>query len=142
MAMKLGASGAGMVMWASSTPLLVFTNRMSPQLVTEQLHILCCDVPYGGSIIFSTQTTSASCLSGDETTLNAESVGPTSAKISSRGAPSTFAFADHALLGFAPLIFTSSTDWTAISPSGSGISTAANRGRKSAGSLPPSNSAT
>src|SRR6186997_592845 len=37
-ARKLGASGAGMVMWASSTPLLVFTYKMSPQLVTEQLH--------------------------------------------------------------------------------------------------------
>src|SRR3954470_229422 len=43
-ATKLGALGAGIVMCASSTPLLVLTNRMSPQLVTEQLHMLCCEV--------------------------------------------------------------------------------------------------
>src|SRR5436190_154513 len=70
MAMKLGASGAGTMLCASSTPLLVFTNRMSPQLVTEQLHMLCCDVPYGGSIMLSTHTTSASPLSAVERQTN------------------------------------------------------------------------
>src|SRR5436190_11950303 len=100
MAMKLGASGAGTMLCASSTPLLVFTNRMSPQLVTEQLHMLCCDVPYGGSIMLSTHTTSASSLSARETILNAEIVGPLSANNRSRSEPLTFAVSDHALLAF------------------------------------------
>ena len=44
-ARKLGASGAGMLMCDSSTPLDVLTNRMSPAAVTEQLHMLCCEMP-------------------------------------------------------------------------------------------------
>ena len=44
-AIKLGAEGDGTLIWASSTPLLVLTNRMSPESVTEQLHILCWEMP-------------------------------------------------------------------------------------------------
>src|SRR5690349_15117819 len=85
-AMKLGASGAGIVMWASSTPLLVLTNRMSPQAVTEQLHMLCCEVP-SWSIMFIDQMTSASSLSSGVMSLNAERLGPTSEIVKSRLEP-------------------------------------------------------
>src|SRR3954447_5310791 len=70
-ATKLGALGAGIVMCASSTPLLVLTNRMSPQLVTEQLHMLCCEV-CSLPIMSSTHTTSASPLSAGVMILKAD----------------------------------------------------------------------
>src|SRR5688572_25188968 len=44
-ARKLGALGLGAVVCCSSRPLPVLTNRMSPSAVTEQEHMLCCDVP-------------------------------------------------------------------------------------------------
>ena len=45
MATNDGAFGAGRLMCPSSTPLDVLTKRMSPDAVTEQLHMLCCEMP-------------------------------------------------------------------------------------------------
>src|SRR4029078_9426397 len=54
-------------MWASSTPLPLFTKIISPAPVIEQLHMLCCWLP-SCFIISSTQITSAS-LSSSHTAL-------------------------------------------------------------------------
>src|SRR5438874_12982193 len=106
-------------MWASSTPLLVLTNRMSPQLVTEQLHMLCCDVPSptgGPAIMSKAHTTSASSLSAGVVILKAESFVPARENRKSRSDPFTLAWNDHHLPGAVTLlIFGFSVGLTLIS---------------------------
>src|SRR5487761_328306 len=58
-AIKLGACGAVILTWLSSTPLDVQTNNTSPQAVTEQLAMLCWRTP-NWPIISNCQMTSAS----------------------------------------------------------------------------------
>ena len=59
MARKLGASGAGMLMWPSSTPLAVMTKSMSPTMSGEQVARLCGKTPRS-LIMSSFQTISPS----------------------------------------------------------------------------------
>ena len=80
---EAGSIGAGIVTVRFIDAVGVLTNRMSPQLVTEQLHMLCCEVS-SLSIMSRTHTTSASSLSAGVMILKADSVGPTRAKIKSR----------------------------------------------------------
>src|SRR2546428_10609399 len=82
-ARKLGASGYCTLVWPSSTPFDVQTNRTSPAQVTEQLQALCCDTP--SSAIRSTrQTMSASSLFSFGSSLYGPSFSPSRKPSASR----------------------------------------------------------
>ena len=104
--MKLGAAGCGRLICDSSRPLEVLTNRMSPNEVTEQLHMLCCDT-FKCFIMSYFQMTSASFLSSGVTTLKALNFGPTNLITRSRSESPTFACTLHCLPLSAPLTITS-----------------------------------